>query len=929
MINSVLSTDYFHPSNLIHKMKTTPVLSLFLFALMMLSGAFLSGCQMSGKKNLAVIATPSASMARGARLAALQDGLTPTDSIRFRQQPNAARQNRPSAPQYLQYEWQTPVKTDKIDLFLWDYHGVYALPQSYRISFWNGNEFVAVANPKGLGLNNGRFNTTSFDPIETTRLRVEVDSAASFIMNVVEWAVYPAPGAPDVAPIVDAGKDRVVMTDGKTWLSATVKSVSKLNGTEWSKESGPGEVLFEDAKALQTTAVINKAGDYVLAFSAREGKQESTSRIRVKVQVPPPAQRLEVVYTQPYTIQSRLWNDRAKALMVNWIPWCIDQINRTDLTTGQGGIDNFVEAAKALRGQPHGRHLGYVFSNAWVHQTVESMCIALMVNPQGDPEIIKAQNKMRATLEDWIPKILAAQEPDGYLQTAYTLRDTTRWKSRWSAQGRPNHEGYVAGYFIESAINHYMLTQGKDTRLYDAAKKLADCWVENIGPGKIAWYDGHQQMEQGLVRFGRFVNDMEGNHRGDSYIALAKFLLDNRDGGDEYDQSHVPVQQQYEAVGHAVRAAYTYSGMADVAAETGDTDYQSATMSLWDNIVNKKYYITGGIGSGETSEGFGPDYSLGNNAYCEACSSCGMIFFHYKMNLAYHDACYVDNYEETMYNALLGAMDLEGKNFFYDNPLVSNRARYSWHSCPCCVGNIPRTLLMVPTWTYVKGSDGLYVNLFIGSKILVDRVAGTDVEMVQDTDYPWSGKVEITVNPKESKPFTVYVRVPNRNTSLLYTAVPEVKGLNALQVNGQAIEMNVVNGYVPITRTWAKGDKIALDIPMEVQRVTADERIVADRGKVALRYGPLVYNVELADQPDIEQSLGNGALKAEWMPGLLRGVVAIKGAWANGSPFLAIPNFARNNREHLLPPAPPLAQGQGTQQAPRRRRVTSAVWINQ
>ncbi len=159
-------------------------------------------------------------------------------------------------------------------------------------------------------------------------------------------------------------------------------------------------------------------------------------------------------------------------------------------------------------------------------------------------------------------------------------------------------------------------------------------------------------------------------------------------------------------MGHAVRAVYSYSAMADVAAETGDVDYQSAVMSLWDNLVNKKYYVTGGVGSGETSEGFGPDYSLGNRAYCEACSSCGLIFFQYKMNLAYHDAKYADLYEETMYNALLGSLDLEGKNFYYDNPLVESVARYPWHVCPCCVGNIPRTLLMVPTWTYVRGKEG-------------------------------------------------------------------------------------------------------------------------------------------------------------------------------------------------------------------------------
>ncbi|MFH0759944.1 MAG: beta-L-arabinofuranosidase domain-containing protein [Bacteroidota bacterium] len=898
-------------------MKTNRLFSLAVILLIAASGSVWIGCQslksMSGKLNLAVIATPSASIEWGNWAAAMNDGLTPTDTLPWR--PRAGRgPRRPPMPQFVQYEWLQPIQTNKVDLFLWDYKNGLELPQAYRISYWDGNEFVPVKRIKGQGLENGRFNTTTFEPVVTTRLRVDVDSAALFTANVVEWKVYPAPGAPDVAPVLSAGNDRVVMDGGKTWLSGSARTVTGLNGTLWEKQSGPGAVTFADATAMKTTATFSQPGNYVLSLTALEGKMKATSTLKVKVQLPPQSERLDVVYTKRYSINSPLWNDRARAIIVNWIPWCIDQINRTDLKTGQGGMDNFIEAAKALQGKPHGKHLGYVFSNAWVHQTVESMSIALMVDPQGDPGIIKAQEKMKATLEDWIPKILAAQEPDGYLQTAYTLRDTTRWKSRWAPETRGNHEGYVAGYFIESAINHYTLTNGKDTRLYDAAKKLADCWVANIGPGRNAWFDGHQEMEQALVRFGRFVNDMEGNHRGDSYIDLAKFLLDNRGGGEEYDQSHVPVQQQYEAVGHAVRAAYTYSGMTDIAAETGDVDYQSATMSLWDNIVNKKYYITGGIGSGESAEGFGPEYSLGNRAYCEACSSCGMIFFHYKMNLAYHDARYVDNYEETMYNALLGSLDLEGKNFYYDNPLVSNEPRYNWHVCPCCVGNIPRTLLMIPTWTYVKGTDGIYVNLFIGSTINVDRVAGTDVEMVQETNYPWSGKVSINVNPKDSKVFTVYVRVPNRTTSDLYMPAPKVSGLKSLAVNGKQVDVGIMNGYAPITRKWAKGDKIDLEIPMEVQRVIADEHIVADRGKVALRYGPLVYNVELADQPDIEQSLGAGQLSTEWRPDLLRGVVTIKGTWANGTPLLAIPNFARNNRD--------------TARLEDRRKVTSAVWIN-
>ncbi len=764
----------------------------------------------------------------------------------------------------------------------------------------------------------------------------------------------PAAEAPAPPPplFVVAGVDRDVVMPGKTYLIGYAGynnpaprrgggGGGRRNGggapartgpavtVAWTKASGPGTVTFADKDKAETTATFSQTGAYVLQLSGQNGATNLASTLTVRVAQAPPKDRLDVVYTKNYIIDSPLWNDRAKSLITGWIPHCIDQINRTNLTQGQGGIDNFIEAAKALRGEPYTPHKGYVFANAWVHQTVEAMSIALMIDPRGDPDIIKAQEKFRATLEDWIPKILAAQEPDGYLQTAFTARPpNSPWTEHWSPRFRGNHEGYTAGYFIESAINHYTMTGGKDTRLYDAAKKLADCWVAHIGPepGKKVWFDGHQEMEQALVRFGRFVNDMEGNRRGDAYVKLAKFLLDSRQGGSEYDQSHLPMIEQYEAVGHAVRAAYTYSGMADVAAETHDTDYQSAVLSLWDNIVNKKYYVTGGIGSGETSEGFGPNYSLRNGAYCESCSTCGLIFFQYKMNLAYHDAKYADLYEESLYNALLGATDLDGQTFFYDNPLVDGR-RTSWHTCPCCVGNIPRTLLMLPTWTYVRGDDGLYVNLFIGSTINVEKVSGppsfrfrplgkqasytelvptpkTGVQMVQKTDYPWSGNVSITVNPKESKKFTVYVRVPNRGTSELYTDAPQVSGLVSLAVNGQKMTPQIDKGYAVINRTWRAGDKIEVVLPMQVQRVTADPQIAADRGLEALRYGPLLYNVERADNAAITNAIGNGPLTAVWRPDLLHGVMAITGTWADGSPLLAIPNYARLNRLAQTAPAP-------------------------
>ena len=249
-----------------------------------------------------------------------------------------------------------------------------------------------------------------------------------------------------------------------------------------------------------------------------------------------------------------------------------------------------------------------------------------------------------------------------------------------------------------------------------------------------------------------------------------------------------------------------------------------------------------------------------------------------------------------MFNALLGSTDLDGKNFYYDNPLVETKPRYPWHVCPCCVGNIPRTLLMVPTWTYATSADGIFVNLFIGSSVNVERVAGTDVEMVQATDYPWSGNIAITVNPKVAKKFTVFVRVPDRTTSELYTPTPSVSGLKSLAVNGEKNSPKIENGYAVVTREWMAGDKIEMELPMEIQVVKADEHIKADRGQVALRYGPLIYNVESADQPKLDLAPDLKSLATEWRGDLLGGVMTIKGKWSNGSPLLAIPNFARENR---------------------------------
>jgi DUF1680 family protein len=906
-----------------------------------LAGRAASARTTEGPLNIARVAIPTArTMQSENKISALNDGFLPENSF-DRSHALYALWTSPESgdrANWVQYEWSEPVNVNKVEVY-WavDRPRPAAIPgsarpqiqtpESYRILYWNGSDFAPVERPQGLGIAQDTFNPTVFDAVLTNKLRLEVVPQSNRPAGILEWRVFNYGPVPALPPVVDAGVDRSVVSDGSTYLSgkATWLEDSPANSARWVKTHGPGTVAFAAANSLATTAAFSEPGDYVLALQASDAKGAPPA-ISVHVEPAPPADRLDVVYTRRYSIDGQLWRQRAKTLIVDWIPHCIAMCERTDIAPmrGDGGIDNFIEAGNANRGEPHGRHKGYVFSNAWVHQTVESMCIASMVDPQGDPEIIKSQEVMRATLERWIPIILAAQMPDGYLQTAYILADRKEWPERWSPDHRGNHEGYVSGYFIESAINHYTLTDGKDLRLYNAAKKLADCWVANIGPGKKEWFDGHQEMEQALVRFGRFVNDQEGNHRGDAYISLAKFLLDSRRGGSEYDQSHLPPGQQYEAVGHAVRAMYFYSGMADIAAETQDRDYQSAVISLWDNMVNKKYYLTGGIGSGETSEGFGPNYSLRNEAYCETCSSCGVVFFQYKLNLAYHDAKYADLYEQTMYNALLGGVALDGQSFCYTNPLV-NTERAKWHVCPCCVGNVSRTLLMIPTWTYVKSKDALYVNMFVGSRIQVGRVAGTNLELTQKTEYPWHGSVSITVNPEETKTFSIYVRVPDRTTSKLYKESPAVQGVKRFAVNGQEQTPKIEKGYAVVTREWKRGDRIEVEFPMEPQRVLADDRIKADDDLAALQYGPLVYNVETADNRNIDRKLGDAPLKAEWRPDLLGGVMVITGEWQDGSPMMAIPNFARMNRVGTPPDYP-------SDRDPERWRrpkppVESKVWI--
>lgn len=841
--------------------------------------ALLSGVLVRSETNLAPLAHPGTSFVSGHEtLAAINDGFEPRA---VSDHSHGAYGNWPqTGTQWVEYDWSQPISTGKVEVYWWDDSQGVRLPKACRLLYWNGKAFEPVVAGVGLGVAGGQYNTTTFKEVMTSKLRLEFDGREKFSTGIIEWKVYDSGKSPKFPPRVTAGTDSVVMLAGQAFL----KGASTAPGLTWSKESGPGKVVFADAHAAATTARFSQPGDYALRLTATAGKLSSQATVRVAVEQPPPPRPLELVEPVNFKLDSPFWRERIKGQIVNWIPHCVNKLNEPKLP--EGGMENFIQVGNKLAGRPFVKHFGAPWSNAYVYNTLESMCLALMVDAQGDAEILAAQAGMRQTIEDWIPKILAAQEPDGYIHTYYTLDGHKRWAHK------PDHEGYNAGYFIEAALAHCLMTGGKDTRLYDAARKLADCWDDHIGSApKQRWYDGHEEMEQALVRLAWFVDRHEGAGKGGKYIRLSKFLLDCRGKGEEYDQSHLPVVEQTETVGHAVRAVYLYSGMAGVAMATGDVAYQGAVKSLWNNIVNRKYYLTGGVGSGETSEGFGKDYSLGHGAYCESCSSCGLLMFQHKLQMTYHDARYADLFEETLYNAILGSVDLPGKNFIYTNALDSAEARYPWHGCPCCVGNIPRTLLMLPTWMYSRDAGSICVNLYIGSTVKVD-----DVELVQKTDYPWSGDIAITVNPAAAKQLAIRLRVPNYSVSELYSSAPAGGGIASLKVNGNPVKPAIENGYAVISRLWQAGDKIELTLPLNVQRVRSVEQIVANRGQVALRYGPLIYNLESVDQ-NIEGVLKPDApLLAEWKPGLLGGIVTIRGAFADGKPMLAIPNYARLNR---------------------------------
>jgi len=584
------------------------------------------------------------------------------------------------------------------------------------------------------------------------------------------------------------------------------------------------------------------------------------------------------------------WKQQVKRLSEKWLPHCIRQME-----AGGAGQEllNLVHTAQAIRGEPHGKYTGAPWSDAYVYNTMEAICLALAIDPEGDAALAQAQETLRAKVEQWIPIILAAQLPDGYIHSFHTVNGHPHYSNiGW-------HEFYVMGYFLEMGVAHYKITAGKDRRLYEAALRCANHLHNTFGPPpKRTWKNGHAGLEYALCRLSRLVNEVEGNGAGEKYAQLAKYFLDHQHEiqPNSYDQSNIPAVEMTNAEGHAVRATYFYTAMADIALLMGDEAYRKAADRIWANAIHRKHYLTGGVGASHRGEAFSHDYDLRNDGYCESCAGCGLSFWADRMHRLHRDAHYHDVQERVLYNNLLGAVELSGENFFYQNPLASDKARYPWHGCPCCVGNIPRALIAIKDLIYSTNSarDTLYLSHFVASHGSIANFAGTSLGIRQETEYPWKGEVRVTFQPAAAVEFTLNIRVPHRTESELYTAAPDVAGKFAVSVNGEPRSLAVEKGYVSLRRTWKAGDTVNLSLPLDVQRVHCDERVLANRGRVALQRGSLTYSVEDVDQAAPVDDLilkPDVALQAVWQPELLGGVMAIE-----GDGIKAIPNFARLNR---------------------------------
>jgi DUF1680 family protein len=540
------------------------------------------------------------------------------------------------------------------------------------------------------------------------------------------------------------------------------------------------------------------------------------------------------------TLNDNFWLPRININTKITIPIAFKQSEET------GRIKNFEVAGGLSAGTFSSK---YAFDDSDVFKILEGASYSLMISP--DPDL-------DAYLDSLIHKIAAAQEDDGYLYTNRTILGDSAHEmagaERWSNVSEHSHELYNVGHMYEAAVAHYQAT-GKRSFL-DVAIKNANLIDEIFGWGKREAYPGHQEIEIGLVKLYRVAKDQR-------YLDLAKFFLDVRGpDGWEYNQAHKRVIDQREPVGHAVRALYMYSGMADIAALTQDLNYLNATQSIWDNLVSTKLYITGGVGQTGGNEGFGTDYELPNEtAYCETCASIANVFWNHRMFLLTGEGKFIDVLERTLYNALLSGVGLSGDLFFYPNPLESDGShqRKEWFGCACCPSNICRFLPSIPGYVYAYGKDEIFINLFIESETTI-QTRGGKVRISQEGNYPWEGRITLKIEPSVPTHHKIHIRIPGwaRNEPVpgnLYRFKRPLDKQFVIYLNGVEIDFKVRNGYAIIDREWDENDNIELFLPMPVNEIIAHRSVRENVRRFAIQRGPLIYCLEGEDNKDIDIKL--------------------------------------------------------------------------
>ena len=541
----------------------------------------------------------------------------------------------------------------------------------------------------------------------------------------------------------------------------------------------------------------------------------------------------------PFTsveLTDNFWNPRIKKNADVTIPMAFGYCEST------GRIKNFEIAGGLDTGK---FQTIYPFDDSDVFKIIEGASYSLRTFP--DP-------KLEDYLDTLIYKIGLAQEDDGYLYTNRTIAEMNggnglhEWagKKRWELDSLLSHELYNLGHLYEAAVAHYQATDKRT--LLDIALKSADLVNMEFAPGKTKVYPGHQVIEMGLVKLYRITGEKK-------YLDLARFFLDIRGpNGNQYNQAHLKPVDQTLATGHSVRATYMYAGMADIAALQADQSYLNAIKQIWEDLVDTKMYITGGIGASAGNEGFSDPFVLPNmSAYCETCASIGDIFFNQRMFLLHGQSKYYDILEKTLYNSMLSGVSLSADSFFYPNPLESSgqHERSAWFGCACCPSNVARFVPAIPGYIYAVRDKELYVNLFISSNTVINLGKGR-LSVSQSTNYPWDGKVELSVNPGSVAKFTLKIRIPGwaLNEAIpggLYKFTANNDENVKLTVNGEITEMILMNGYAVLTRRWKDGDKIVVEFPVPVRRVMADERVKEDAGKIAFQRGPVIFCAEWPD----------------------------------------------------------------------------------